>query len=165
MLLTIIVAADLQQGIGKDNQLPWHLPQDMQFFKNTTWAMPVVMGRRTFESLGKPLLGRTNIVLSRQPDWQAEGIIKVDHLSAAIEAAQPLQTNETFIIGGATLYSLALPIVNRIYLTRVHTVINGADAFFPELAANEWTTMSERIFKADEKHAFDYTFTCLERKL
>jgi dihydrofolate reductase len=161
--ITIIVAADLNNAIGANGKLPWHLPQDLKFFKNTTWAMPVIMGRKTFESLGKPLPGRTNIVITQNPSWQHEGVWVANSIESAIQQAQTLQTNEIFIIGGGSIYASSLSLVNRVYLTRVHTRIDNADTWFPELPAGEWKLEWERPFSADEKHPFDYSFQCWER--
>jgi dihydrofolate reductase len=161
--ITIIVAADLNNAIGANGKLPWHLPQDLKFFKNTTWAMPVIMGRKTFESLGKPLPGRTNIVITQNTSWHQEGVWVANSIENAIEQAQTLQTNEIFIIGGGTIYASSLPLVNRVYLTRVYTKIDDADTWFPPLPENEWELKWERPFTADEKHLFDYSFQCWER--
>lgn len=162
-LLTIIVAVDLNNAIGVGGKLPWHLPQDLKFFKNTTWAMPVIMGRKTFESLGKPLTGRTNIVISRNPDWQANGVLSAGNISEAIEIAKGLQTREIFIIGGGSIYETALPLTNRLYITRVFTSVEDADTWFPKWQAKEWEMKWEQAFGNDEKYAFDYSFQCWER--
>src|SRR4029453_13963984 len=100
----------------KNNRLLWHLPNDMKFFKNTTWAMPVIMGRKTFESLGKPLVGRTNIVITRQKDWKAEGVKPVETIDDAIRAAQATDALEAYVVGGGEIYKQTLPLTNRIYL-------------------------------------------------
>jgi dihydrofolate reductase len=161
--ITLIVAADLNHAIGKGGKLPWHLPQDLRFFKNTTWAMPVIMGRKTFDSMGKPLPGRTNIVITRNVDWNHVGVLKSDGIESAITIAQSLHVNEIFIIGGGTIYEAALPFANRVYVTRVKTSLNDADTWFPELSPEDWQLIWERPFSADEKHAFDYSFQCWER--
>jgi len=162
-LITIIIAADLNNAIGEGGNLPWHLPQDLKFFKNTTWAMPVIMGRKTFESLGKPLQGRTNIVITNNVSWKKVGLWVANSIESALELAKTLQTHEIFIIGGGTIYASSLPLANRVYLTRVHTKIEHADTWFPSLPENEWKLVWERPFKADEKHLFDYSFQCWER--
>jgi dihydrofolate reductase len=161
--ITLIVAADLNNAIGIGGKLPWHLPQDLKFFKNTTWAMPVIMGRKTFDSMGKPLPGRTNIVVTQNPDWKYEGVFSADSLPNAIETAKTLKVNEIFIVGGGTIYEAALPIANRIYLTKVQTQLKEADTWFPSLPPEEWKMEWERPFAADEKHAFDYSFQCWKR--
>jgi len=162
-MITLIVAADRNNAIGMDGQLPWHLPQDLRFFKNITWAMPVVMGRKTFESFGKPLPGRPNIVITTNRDWKAEGVDAVHSLEDALQKAATLETKEIFIIGGGTIYKTTLPMAQRVYLTRVETALEHADTWFPEMDEKDWSCQWRRPFKADEKHAFDYTFECWER--
>lgn len=163
MILSQVVAAAENNAIGKNNQLLWSLPNDSKFFKNTTWGMPVIMGRKTFESLGKPLAGRTNIVITSQPDWKAEGAIVVHDINEAITAAAGTDAKESFIIGGGTIYKQTLPITQRVYLTRVHTSIEG-DAFFPEMNKADWELLSQLDFKKDEKHAYDYSFQVWQRR-
>jgi dihydrofolate reductase len=158
----MIVAAASNNAIGRNNELLWRLPADMKFFKNTTWAMPVIMGRKTFEALGKPLSGRFNIVISRNKDFKPEGAVRVDDLEAALEAADIMKTKEIFIIGGGQIYEQAMPVTNRIYLTRVHAELEG-DAFFPSLKPEEWHIARKNDFLKDEKHAYDYSFETWER--
>ena len=146
-----------------NGKLPWHLPQDLRFFKNTTWAMPVIMGRKTFDSMGKPLTGRTNIVVTQNKDWNQEGVWTAGSLDEAIEQAFSLEVREIFIIGGGSLYATALPLANRVYLTRVHTKLADADTWFPLLPDTEWSIEWERPFLKDEKHPYDYSFQCWER--
>ena len=126
--------------------------------------MPVIMGRKTFESLGKPLGGRTNIVVTRNEHWDHPGVLLAGTLEQAIQLAEPLQTEEVFIIGGGTIYREALPMTDRVYLTRVHTKIQDADTWFPILDPDQWEMKWEQPFKADDKHIFDYSFQCWERK-
>lgn len=163
MRITLVVAAADNNAIGKNNQLLWHLPDDMRFFKNTTWAMPVIMGRKTFESMGKPLQGRTNIVVSRNPGWQADGVVTAPSLHDALQQAEKLQTREVFIIGGGNIYAQAMPLASRIYLTRVHTNPDG-DTFFPALDEAHWKQVMQKDHPKDEKHAFDFSFECWERR-
>lgn len=163
MLIALVVAAAENNVIGKDNQLLWRLPNDMKFFKNTTWGMPVIMGRKTFESLGKPLAGRTNIVITRQEAWQAPGAQVVKSLEEAIAAAGDTDAKEAFVIGGGEIYALALPLAQRIYLTRVHTRLEG-DTYFPEFDQQQWELLSNLDFPADEKHAYAYSFQVWRRK-
>jgi dihydrofolate reductase len=163
MTISIIVAAATNNAIGKDNQLLWHLPNDMKFFKNTTWGMPVIMGRKTFESLGKPLNGRVNIVITRQTDWQAEGAVVVNNLTDALFVAQSTDCKEAFVIGGGEIYHQALAKAQRIYLTRVNTIIE-ADTFFPEIDPENWHLQSNTDFAADAKHAFPYSFQLWTKK-
>ena len=163
MILSQVVAAAENNAIGKNNQLLWSLPNDTKFFKNTTWGMPVIMGRKTFESLGKPLTGRTNIVITTQQDWQAAGAIVVHDIEEAMAAAAGTDAKEAFIIGGGTIYKQTLPVTQRVYLTRVHTSIEG-DAFFPEMNKADWELLSQLDFNADEKHAYAYSFQVWQRK-
>lgn len=162
MKLSIVVAAARNNAIGKDNRLLWKLPNDMKFFKNTTWAMPVIMGRKTFESLGKPLVGRTNIVLTRQADFKADGVIVAHTWEEALDAARSSDALEAFVIGGGEIYQQCLPLCQRIYMTRVDTAIEG-DTFFPVLPADEWTLFSKLNFPADEKHRYPYSFEVWNR--
>lgn len=149
--------------IGKDNKLPWCLPTDMRYFKNTTWGMPVIMGRKSFESLGKPLKGRTNFVITRNKEWRADGTQVVSSIDQAITLAAQTDAKEIFIIGGAEIFKAALPSADRIYLTLVHENFDG-DAFFPELKTDEWELVSNRDCEADEKNAYALSFQVWERK-
>ncbi len=164
MLISLIVAAATNNAIGKNNQLLWHLPNDLRFFKNTTWGMPVAMGRKTFESLsGEPLMGRVNIVITRQQGWKRPGTVVVNNLRDAIFVAQQHDYKELLIAGGGEIYREALPVANRVYLTRVHATFD-ADAFFPELDTEKWLLVSNQDFAADAKHAYAYSFQVWERK-
>jgi dihydrofolate reductase len=166
MLISLMVAASANNVIGKNNQLLWHLPNDLKLFKNTTWAMPVIMGRKTFESVNsKPLTGRMNIIVSRNPG----GIVLSEHVKAttslqnAIEIAEKFtDAKEVFVVGGGQIYAEALPIADKIYMTRVHTVIDG-DVFFPAFSENDWKLVSDFNFSADEKHAYAYSFQVWKR--
>ena len=163
MIISQVVAASENNAIGKDNQLLWHLPNDMRFFKNTTWGSVVIMGRKSFESMGKALKGRINIVITRQDSWQAEDAIVANDLQDALKKAEAANCKEIFIIGGGEIYKQSLGIADKIYLTRVHTTIEG-DTFFPELDKSNWELTSNEDFKKDEKHLYDYSFQILERK-
>lgn len=163
MILSLLVAASENNVIGRNNELPWHLPNDMKFFKNTTWGMPVIMGRKTCSSLkSEPLPGRTNIVITRQQDWKSEGFIVVHSLQQAIAAAKETDSNEAFILGGGQIFKEAIETADRIYITRVHAVVEG-DVFFPEIDGSKWKQVSKRDCFADEKHAYNYTFETWER--
>jgi dihydrofolate reductase len=157
MNIALVVAASENNVIGKNNQLLWRLPNDMKFFKNTTWGMPVIMGRKTFESLGKPLAGRTNIVITRQENWNAPGVQVVKSLDDAIVAAADTDAKESFVIGGGEIYKQAMPLAQRIYLTRVHGTFEG-DTYFPVVEEQQWELLSNLDFPADEKHAYSYSF-------
>jgi len=162
-MISLIVAAAENNAIGKNNQLLWHLPNDLKFFKNTTWGMPVIMGRKTFESVNKPLPGRFNIVITRQADWKADGVIVASDLQDALKKAAETNCKEFFIIGGGEIYKQAFQLADKIYLTRVHTEIEG-DTFFPVIDESKWQQDSIQEFTADEKHAFAYSFQTWEAK-
>jgi dihydrofolate reductase len=164
MILSSIVAADENNAIGKDNLLPWHLPNDLKFFKKTTLGKPVLMGRKTYESLGKPLPGRLNIVITAQKNVQLpEGVLVFDSIEEGIERMEKENAEESFIIGGGTIFEQTMNRIDRIYLTRVHTVIAHATAFFPTVDHTHWKMVKEEPHEADEKHAFAYTFQQYER--
>jgi dihydrofolate reductase len=163
MIVSLIVAVSSNNAIGKDNQLLWHLPNDMKFFKMITWAMPVIMGRKTFESLkGKPLNGRLNIVITRQKDFSAAGVVVVNSLEQAINVAAEKDYKESFIIGGGEIYAAALPIANKIYLTRVEANIE-ADTFFPDWDSSSFTLVHNDYHPADAKHIYPYRFQIWEK--
>jgi dihydrofolate reductase len=155
MKITLVVAASDNNVIGKNNKLLWHLPNDLKYFKNVTWAMPVVMGRKTFESLGKPLNGRYNIVVSRKKDWRPEGVVVVSDLQEAYKAALAADTKELFVLGGGEIYKQAIGHAHKIHLTRVHTTLEG-DTHFPELDG-KWMLDYQIDFPIDEKHAYPYS--------
>jgi len=158
MTISLIVAASTNNAIGKNNQLLWHLPNDLKFFKNTTWGMPVIMGRKTFEAVNKPLPGRINIVITRQAGWRAPGVIVAKDVDDALQKATATNCKEIFIIGGGEIYKQSMGIADIIYLTRVHKVFEDADTFFPELDENTWELVANEDFEADMKHAFAYSF-------
>jgi len=165
--LSIIVAMANNRAIGKDNQLLWHLPEDLKYFKRVTMGKPIVMGRKTFESIGRPLPGRLNIIVTRQKDWKHKGV-KVVHSvddAMALADAQALidGVDEVMMIGGAELYEAALPEAEKLYLTRVDADIDG-DAFFSKLNESEWKEISRESFSASENNPYDYDFCVLERK-
>ena len=164
MIISLVVAASENNAIGKNNQLLWHLPKDMKFFKNVTWAMPIVMGRKTFESMGsKPLRGRKNIVITRKPDWEAEGVSVVNSVDAAVALANELNYKEVFIIGGGEIYMIAFERASKIYMTRVHAELEG-DTYFPVIEKNDWKLVSNTDNPGDEKHAYAFSFQLWERK-
>lgn len=159
-VLSIIVAAAENNAIGKDNELCWHLPNDFKFFKQKTMGRSLIMGRKTFESLDGALPRRRNIVITRQLDYQPAGAEVVHSLTAALERCEGEE--EVFIGGGAEIYQQAIVLVDRIYLTRVHTHVDG-DSYFVALNAAEWNLVSAEHHEADERHAFAYTFMQYER--
>jgi dihydrofolate reductase len=163
MFISFVVAAANNNVIGKDNQLVWNLPNDMKFFKNVTWGMPVVMGRKSFESLGKALPGRKNIVLTRQVGWTAKDTIVVRSMDEAKAVVKEMDVKEMMVIGGGEIFKMVFPEAKRIYLTRVDAEPEG-DAFFPEVDPAEWKLVSKKDHEADNKHAYNYSFQVWERK-
>lgn len=162
-MISFIAAVSENNVIGKDNQLPWSLLADLKYFKNTTWALPVIMGRKTFESFPKALQGRTNIVITRQENYTAENITVVKSLEDALTKAAELQTQEIFIIGGSEIFKQAWSQADRLYITRVHAEVEG-DAFFPEIDKAKWQLTSKKEAKKDDKNNFDYDFEVWDRK-
>lgn len=164
MQLSIIVAASENNIIGQGNKLPWHLSEDLKFFKETTMGKPIVMGRKTYESIGKPLPGRMNIVLSKKVGWRPDGVEVVSSISEALGVAESKaaadNVDELFVIGGEQIYTLALPLADRVYLTRVHLKIEG-DAHFADLSDKEWRQVRSR--EAKEDHDTPFTFFTYER--
>ena len=167
MKVSLIVAVSQNGMIGKDNDLIWHLPKDMKFFKDTTMGHHVIMGRKNFESIPhkfRPLPNRTNIVITRQSDYKAEDSIVVNSVEESLKVAKSNAENEAFIIGGGQIYKLALEanLIDRIYLTRIHHSFDG-DTFFPELNSDWEEIKREDCFK-DNNHKYDYSFIVLEKK-
>ncbi|MEO8146082.1 MAG: dihydrofolate reductase [Bacteroidia bacterium] len=161
MNITIVVAVSENNGIGKNNQLPWHLPNDLKFFKKVTMGGTMIMGRKTFESIGKPLPGRETIMVTTQPDYKADGCIIASSLQDAIDKST--NRSEVFIVGGGELFKQVLPLTHTLYLTKVHHHID-ADVFFPVINMSEWNVESEEPHHADERHKYAYTFFKLNRK-
>jgi dihydrofolate reductase len=162
MRIALIAAAAENDVIGRDNDLPWHLPDEFRHFKQTTAGHHVIMGRRTWESRGKPLPGRTNIVVSSQRDYVAPGALVVSSLAEALRAAEHAGEDEAFVIGGTRLYAEALAIADRLVLTRVHAVVEG-DTVFPSFDETQWREVERREHPADDRHAHAFTIFTLER--
>ena len=162
MLLSLIAAADEHNVIGKDGKLPWHLSADMHYFRTVTSGHPIIMGRKTYESIGHPLPGRQNIVISRQTHLKIDGCDVVSSLDEAIHLAEESGATEAFVIGGGEIYKQALSIADRIYLTRIALSVDG-DTFFPVFSEKEWEEVSREEHQADEKNACSYTFTVYRR--
>ncbi len=161
MTVSLIWAMADNRVIGIENRLPWKLPADMQWFRKQTMGKPIVMGRLTFESFGaRPLPGRRNLIVSRNPDYRAEGAEVFDSLEAALAATA--EDEEVMVIGGASLYTQALPLADRLYMTLVHTEVEG-DAHFPDFDRNQWQEMERMDSDADEKNPYPYSFVVLER--
>lgn len=164
MKVSSIVATSLNHAIGKDNQLLWHLPADLKFFKATTMGCPVVMGRKTFQSIGRTLPGRQNVVITRDQSFNADKQFDLTVVGSIDEALVKLHAEkEVFIIGGGEIYRQSIDSVDTIYITLVHTVIDG-DVYFPEIDKAKFDLVWEEKHLADEKNKFDYTFQKFERK-
>lgn len=171
MKCSLIVAMADNQTIGIDNTLPWHLPNDLKYFKQVTMAKPIIMGRKTYESIGRPLPGRTNIVITRQSDYQAEGIVVVHSLQEALDQAEDIgfvgAHDEVMVIGGAEIYQQALLQADRLYITHVHADVEG-DASFPKVNWLDWQEAKREDYSADpegseKRNPYDYSFVVYER--
>ena len=166
MRLAIIVAQSDNRVIGRDNKMPWYLPEDLKYFKRVTMGKPVIMGRKTYESIGRPLPGRCNLVVTRDENWRVDGVNICSSLDAAIDQgeAQALVdgSEEVIIMGGAQIYAQMLPNVQRLYLTQVHGEMDG-DAFFPELDMSQWQEIGRQDMPAIEPNPYPYSFIVLER--
>lgn len=151
-------------AIGRDNDLPWHLPDDLKFFKRTTLGKAVLMGRKTYDSMGKPLPNRLNIVVSTDKNLELpEEVLLYDNLDDALARLQQVEADEAFIAGGGNIFGQTMDLVDRIYLTRVHTVIEGAEAFFPHMDHTHWKLSWKEEHPADEKHKYAFTFEQWDR--
>lgn len=161
MKISLIVATDKKGVIGKNNALPWRMPADMAFFKENTMGHPVIMGRKTFESIGRPLPGRQNIVVSHNPDFQPDGVQVAGSIDKAIALGVVSHISEIFVIGGQAVYEAALPKANKIYLTLIDADVDGDKQFRYDPA--EWREVSRQAHKADAENPYDYQFIVLER--
>ena len=166
MISSLVVAVAENRVIGRNNQLPWRIPEDLKFFKRATMGKPIIMGRRTYESIGKPLPGRTNIVVTRSADYEAEGVKVVNSLTKAMmlskEVGEEQWVGEVAIIGGAEIFRESLDFADRIYLTEVHAEVEG-DVYFPEYDKSAWEEVSRQDFKAEGDNPYDYSFVVLQR--
>lgn len=162
MKISLIVAMSANRVIGRDNKMPWHLSADLKRFRTITMNAPILMGRKTFESIGKPLDGRTNLILSKNKNYQPEDCLVFDSLEMALNEAKNVG-NELFIIGGATLYEITLPLAQRLYLTDIQAEFEG-DTFFPEFNLSDWNEIACEQVTNDEKVSFSYRFLTLEKK-
>lgn len=164
--LALIVAVAENGVIGRNNALPWHLPGDLQYFRRITMGKPIIMGRRTFDSIGKPLPGRANIVITRSDSFAAEGIQVVHSLDEACALAEDIAlidgAEEVVVMGGAAIYREALPRATRIYLTRVHAEVPG-DVYLPDLDLSDWREVSRERVEAEAPNPYDYSFLVYER--
>ena len=166
MIISLVVAVANDNAIGGNNSFLWHLPNDLKFFKNLTWGMPIIMGRKTFVSIaGKPLPGRKNIVVTRDSTavLSQENLWVVSSIGEAIEKANETDCKEVFIIGGGEIYNQSIQTADKIYLTRVHSTYPDATVFFPIFSQDEFQLVDEIHKYKDEKHAIDYSFEVWER--
>lgn len=166
MIVSHIVAATENNVIGLENDLPWSLPDDMKFFKETTKGHYVIMGRKNYESLPpkwRPLPNRSNVIVTRNKDLKIEGTTVVNSIEEGIEVAQNDKELETFIIGGGEIFHQSLDLIDRIYFTQIHTEIEG-DTFYPEIDMTKWEEVSRREHPADERHPYSFTFLIYEKK-
>ena len=163
--LAMIVAMARNRAIGRENTLPWRISGDLQFFKRTTLGKPVVMGRKTYESIGRPLPGRENIVITRNPEWRAEGVTRAGSLEQALDIAEAAAVrdgaDELMIIGGAEIYRQAMPLAARLYITEVDAEVDG-DAFFPELG-EDWREVGRDCYRASERDEYNYCLVQYDR--
>jgi dihydrofolate reductase len=161
-MISFILAMDENRVIGKDNQLPWHLPEDLKFFKRVTMGHPIVMGRKTHDSIGRILPGRENIVITRQPTFQCEGCTVFYSVQEFVNYSRN-QGEEFFVIGGAEIFKETFPFADRLYITKIHEVFEG-DTFFPEFVESEWELISCEQGIKNEKNPYDYNFMIFQRK-
>lgn len=167
MRKALIVAMSRNRVIGRNNKLPWYLPGDLRYFKQATMGKPIIMGRKTWDSIGRPLPGRMNVVISRNEEWEAPtGTVAAKSLPEALvkaEAQAELEGgDEVMIIGGGQIYAEALPMVDRMYITQVHAEVDG-DAFFPEVDWDEWEEIGREDFSASDNNPYDYSFVAYQR--
>ncbi len=160
MKISLIVAMASNRVIGADNKMPWHLPADLKRFKQITMGSPILMGRKTHESIGRPLPGRTNIVISRNQQFQAQGCLVYSTIESALQSLQTCK--EIFIIGGSTLYDSILPKAETIFLTEIHREFHG-DTYFPELGKDQWLEIERESINNSPEVSFSYSFVRLER--
>lgn len=163
MKISSIVAVSNNLAIGVDNDLPWHLPNDLKFFKETTRGHHVLMGRKSFESIGRPLPGRTNIVITRNEDYYHSGIIVKHSIVDGIRYAQNAGVENLFILGGSNVYFQTIDLWDTLYITKIDTHIDNATAFFPEIDESKWKLISEEKHSSDEHNKFDHNFCIYDR--
>lgn len=159
-ILSMIVAHADNRVIGKDNDMPWHLPADLAYFKKTTLGKPIIMGRKTYESIGRPLPGRKNIVISRDKNYSAEGIETVTSVEEALALVSEVE--EVMVIGGGAIYQHCLPAAQRLYITHIEADIDG-DTYFPDYDLKEWQLAASEVREADEKNIYKLNFCVYQR--
>lgn len=162
MMLSLIVAMDESGGIGREGKIPWHLSGDLKRFKALTMGHHLIMGRKTFESIGQPLPGRTNVIITRDIDYQQEGCLVVHSLHEAMALAEQRGERDAFIIGGGEIFAQAFSRADRFYLTRIHAD-TGADVFFPKIRDNDWQVVYQETFPAGKDDQYPSTFMILSR--
>jgi dihydrofolate reductase len=165
MIISLIAAVSKNHAIGKNNDLPWHLPDDMKYFMQTTKEHYVIMGRKNYESIPekfRPLPNRTNIVVTRTKDFNAPNCLVVNSIEEGLALAKQANQNEIFIIGGSEIYALGLPMAERLYLTEIDAIIDG-DTYFPEINKSEWREVSRKHHEADSRHAYAFDFVIYEK--
>lgn len=162
MILSAIVAISNNNVIGKDNELPWYLPADLKYFKKITINHPVIMGRKSYEAIGQPLPKRTNIVLTQDPFYLSSNILIAHSIEEALALAYDLESDEVFVIGGAMIFEICMPLLDRLYITEIHADFDG-DTYFPDWNREEWNLISEEHHSSDKKNEFDYSFKIYER--
>ena len=164
MIISAIAAIDKNRAIGRKNELMWHLPADLRMFKQTTAGHTVIMGRKTMDSLGKPLPKRTNMVITRQEGYRQEGAFVFNTIEEAIESARQNNESEAFILGGGEIYRQTLPLFDKMYLSQIDHAFEGADTWFPEFNRNEWELVTKMPFPADENNPYSFNFCVYQRK-
>ncbi len=163
MIVSLIVAMDQNRGIGVNNKLPWHLPADLKRFRELTMGHHIIVGRKTFESIGRPLPGRDTIIVTRNENYQAAGCLIVHSLAEALALAQERGETEVFVCGGAEIYAQAMPLADRIYLTEVQAEVE-ADTFFPDYDHEQWSEQEIVHHSADGKNQYPFTFKMLSKR-
>ena len=167
MRKSLMVAMDQNRVIGRNNKLPWYLPEDLRYFKRTTLGKPIIMGRKTFESIGKPLPGRTNLVVTRNKSWAHPNVRVFNDLDSAYRSAEAQaeidRTGEVMVIGGGEIFTEALPDADRLYLTQVHAEVGG-DAYFPEVDWGQWEEISREDYPSSDTNPYSYSFITYERR-
>ena len=162
-MIKILVAFDENRVIGKNNELIWHLPADLKRFKALTTGHVIIMGRKTYDSIGKPLPNRTTIVISRQTDLQIEGVILANSVEEAILKAKSITREDIYIVGGAEIYTLSLPLADQILVTQLHDIFEG-DAFFPEISPEIWEVTEKERGITDEQNTYQFSYITYSRK-
>lgn len=163
MIISAIVAASKNWVIGKDNEIPWYIPNDLRYFRRMTLGHHIILGRKNYESIGKPLPKRTNLIITRDTDFEAPGCLVMHNIDDAINHAKKQKEEEVFICGGGQIYAQTMDRVDKLYFTEIEAVVEG-DVFFPEIDFSKWNQISIERNQADERHEYGYNFMVYERK-